>query len=295
MPLRIVKETEPITIETLTVGLYALPGIGKTSLAFTARKPLLLDFDKGAYRARNRKDSVPVGSWEDVAGMTQEDLAPYETIIVDTAGRALDFLSADIMAKTPKHGTGGTLSLQGFGALKSRFGSWLKLMKTFGKDVILLAHMDEKMEGDVTKERLDIQGGSKAEIYKSVDAMAKVYVEGKHRKLDFSPREGSLGKNPGQMEVLTIPSFTEQPEFLATVIDQIKASLNALSEAQTERAKTVEVWRAAIAEVESVNGFNDLLGPAKAETPEIRKMLNDAAKAYGLHFDTKAGAFVEAA
>ena len=83
MALKIVRAADPIKVERLNVCLYAPPGVGKTSLAFTAEAPLLLDFDQGAHRAANRKDSVRVTSWSDVADLTPDDLAPYKTLIVD--------------------------------------------------------------------------------------------------------------------------------------------------------------------------------------------------------------------
>src|SRR5690606_12335554 len=115
--------------------IYGAPGLGKTSLAFTADTPLLLDFDQGAHRAANRKDIVQVRAWGDVTSITEDDLAPFNTIIVDTAGRALDALTADIIRRNPKLGRGGALTLQGYGALKAEFIAWLKLLNGFGKDV----------------------------------------------------------------------------------------------------------------------------------------------------------------
>lgn len=96
MALRITRAADPIKVERINMVIYAAPGLGKTSLAFTADAPLLLDFDRGSYRAANRQDVVQVESWADVAGMTGDDLAPFKTVIVDTAGRALDTLAVDI-------------------------------------------------------------------------------------------------------------------------------------------------------------------------------------------------------
>jgi hypothetical protein len=62
MALKITRAADPITVDRLNVTIYAQPGIGKTSLAFTAEAPLLLDFDQGAHRAANRQDSVRVES-----------------------------------------------------------------------------------------------------------------------------------------------------------------------------------------------------------------------------------------
>src|SRR5438094_161444 len=117
--LKIIKASEPIKVERINLCLYGPPGLGKSSLAFTAKDPLLLDCDGGAYRAANRKDTVPVSKWADIISITAEDLKPYKTVVVDTAGRALDFLTADIIAANPKMGRGGALTLQGFGELKA--------------------------------------------------------------------------------------------------------------------------------------------------------------------------------
>src|SRR5690242_18123801 len=128
MALRIRKAEEPIRIEHLNLCIYAQPGVGKTSLAQTAEAPLTLDFDKGIYRCAQRRDSVECGKWTDVSAMEAADLEPYKTIVVDTAGRALDKLGLDIIYDNPKMGRkDGALTLQGFGVLKSRFASWMKL------------------------------------------------------------------------------------------------------------------------------------------------------------------------
>ncbi len=207
MALKITKAADPITVDRLNMVIYGPPGIAKTSLAFTADAPLLLDFDNGSHRAANRKDVVRVASWSDIAGIDAGDLEPFKTVIVDTAGRALDALSVDIIKSNPKHGRGGALTLQGYGELKSRFGSFLKLLNSFGKDVILIAHMDEQRNGDDVIERLDVQGGSKGEIYKAADAMGRLVIENKQRWLMFSPTDAAFGKNPGQLEPLKVPHF----------------------------------------------------------------------------------------
>src|SRR5690606_10822329 len=276
------SDLDPIRVERLNVCLYGQPGAGKTSLAFTASRPLLLDFDQGAHRAAGRKDTVQVHQWGDVAGITAGDLAEFDTIVLDTAGRALDSLAADIIRRNPKAGRGGALTLQGYGALKAEFVAFLKLLNGFGKDVVLIAHMDEQRNGDDIIERLDVQGGSKGEIYKAADAMGRVFVKGGSRQLDFSPREGSFGKNPGQLDVLEIPHPEREPDFLAGVIRAIKDKLNALTAEQAEAQAKLGKLRLALNDAEDAEGINALLADAKAAGKAGKALLHDRATSLGL-------------
>lgn len=300
MPLKIVKSSQPIHITTLVGVLYSPPGLGKTTMAFTARKPLLIDFDKGSHRAKNRKDVVRVEKWSEVTDLKQEDFAGYSTLIVDTAGRALDALTIDIIRETPKYGRGGTLTLQGYGELKSRFTSWMNLVRSFGLDVILIAHSDENRNGDEVVERLDVQGGSKGEIYKSADFMGRIAIAGGRRMFNLSPTETAFGKNPGQLPPLEVPHFAKEgADFLATVIDRTKEAINAMTEEQTKIAAALAEWSERIENLPTnVGEFNAMIEPAKSTDESIRdnvkRLLVKTAKERGLAFDAKAGTFIVA-
>jgi len=295
MALKITKATDTIEVKNLTVCIYAAPGIGKSTLAFTADSPLLIDFDQGAYRAGNRGDVVQVSSWSDVASITAEDLKPYKTLVVDTAGRALDALTAAIIADNPKMGRGGALTLQGFGELKARFIAWTKMIRSFGLDVVLISHADEQRSGDEIIERLDIQGGSKNEIYKAADVMGRLYLSQGKRILNFSPTDTAFGKNPAQLPPLEVPHYAENPQFLAGVIAQIKAELNKQSESQKEVASMLADWKAKIDEAKTADDFSALI-PQTQELDErvrdnVKRLLTKVAKSKGFQFDKKTGKF----
>lgn len=298
--LKIVKSTEPMNVANIVLTLYSAPGYGKSTLGFTADRPLMLDFDKGAYRAANRGDAVSVSKWSDVESMTADDLAPYQTIIIDTAGRALDAMGVDIIARNPKMGrNGGSLSLQGFGELKGRFSQWQSFLRSLGKDLVLICHMEEQKNGDDILERIDAQGSSKNEIYKSSDAMCRIQIQPDGtRVLNFDPREGGFGKNPAQLPVLKFPHPSQNPHFLADVIQSIKDSINKLTGEQAEAVKEEQDLAEAIKGAKTVDHFNTLLGLARERKYKTaqRAAIAEAAKAHGFDYmgDKLTGKFAAA-
>lgn len=291
MPLRIVAASEPIKVETIILTLYGTPGAGKSSLGFSADKSLTLDTDAGAYRSAFRKDLVQVPDWGSIAGITAADVKPYRTIVLDTAGRALDHLSADIIAGNPKMGRGGALTLQGYGELKTRFTAYLNLLRSFGLDVVLIAHSDEKQQGDEMIERIDMQGGSKNEVYKSSDSMARLGMANGKRVLSFSPTETRFGKDPAGIGNIEVPNLNAEPDFLATVIARIKASLNEQSATAQEAVRKAGEWRGRCEKAESSTDFDKLVAEA-GDDRKAKRVLLDIATERGFTFDADSKQFV---
>jgi hypothetical protein len=297
MALRITKAAEPIHVDRLKMVVYGQPGCGKSSIAFTADAPLLLDFDGGAYRAANRKDIVQIGQWSDAAAITKEDLDGYKTVIIDTAGRALDMLTIDIGKSNPKAMNGGALTLQGYGVLKARFGAYLNLLNSFGLDVVLIAHMEEKQRGDEIIERIDVQGGSKGEIYKAADAMGRVTIENGQRWLKFSPTDAQFGKNPGQLDPLLVPAPTkpEFENFLGRAIATTKAKLNELNAAQVAAAEKQRAFREKLDSAKTAEAINALIPEAKEGGETLVALLHArATKELGLVPDKATKAYAAA-
>lgn len=295
MALKITKASEPIQVETLTLAVYAPPGVGKTSMGFTATSPLLLDFDQGMHRSRNRRDGVRVSAWGDVENISADDLAEYQTVVIDTAGKALDSLTQDIIAKNPKLGRGGALTLQGYGELKSRFVAWMKMVRSIGKDVVLIVHMDEQKSGDEMIERLDMVGASKNEVYKSADAMGRIQMlpGRKFGMLNFNPSDTAFGKNPGQLDALPIPDYAHNPDFLGEIIQSIKDALNEMTEAQREEVERLATLRQELAEMDGADAFNAKIGEMANADPKDKGLLVAAAQDKGLEFDKAEKVFRE--
>lgn len=289
MAIQVTKSNEVIEVKTLCLTIYSQPGLGKTSMAFTASKPLMLDFDRGAHRAVDRKDTVIVDKWSDVADIKAEDVADYDTIILDTVGKALDALAQDVIRQKPAYGFGGALSQQGWGQLGVRFSAFLKMLRGFGKDVILISHMDEKADGDSIKERLKISGGSKDLVLTDSDAIARISISNKTRMLMFSPTETSFGKDPAGLGFVEVPDSAtpEFKAFLASLLDTIKAKLNTLSAEQVARKSEVEWFLDTLPTIETAEDINSLLGRAKKAGLDVSKMVVARAAELGFEFDAK--------
>ena len=90
------KSTELVVPTTVKMMVYGQAGMFKTTTALSAPSPLLLDFDNGVKRVNmshlDGVDVVQVSSWQDVREVLQEDLSPYQTIVVDTIGKMMDFI-----------------------------------------------------------------------------------------------------------------------------------------------------------------------------------------------------------
>jgi Cdc6-like AAA superfamily ATPase len=146
---KIVKSDEPLQIDTINILIYGEPGSGKTSLVNTALKPLTLDFDKGVHRSEFRKDVMVIESWKQInnnmSGLIKT-FNEYDTIILDTIDTLLDYIGAWIVDQEPKLARN---KLQFFGRLKDEFSLFVGKLKTLGKDVVMIAHVKEKDEGDL--------------------------------------------------------------------------------------------------------------------------------------------------
>jgi hypothetical protein len=300
--LRIIEGTEPIEISTVAVKVYSLPGIGKSTLGYTAEEPLTLDFDHGAHRAKGRKRTVSISSWSEVDELLRERrlLADHKTFVVDTAGRCLDLCSLAIMDENAKMGTPSSgLSQKGWGLLKYRFASLANTLRGMGKDVVFLAHAKEEKDGDSRVMRPDLQGGSYAEVSKIADLIGYLYMSGRQRFIDFNPTDGWVGKNPVGWPARSVPDVAENPRFLADLIAEAKTAMSSLSEESSKLAAKVDEWRSAIEGIEDGDGLLRAAETIKGEPTivraQVKALFKARAEALGLKYDATTKVYVKAA
>ena len=256
--MRIIGKDEPITVGRIRLALYGEPGLGKTTIASTARNALMIDTDESARRAklddgnRRRCDVAEVTRWRDIENIRTSDLAPYDTIFVDTLGRCLDMISIDMKGGKPLH-------LQDWGILKSRFASWCNTLASAGKDLIYVAHSREKRIGESIKEEMDIQGSSKIEMQRICDLIGRMFASPDGTMLTFNPSESGIAKNPAGIKDCVVPHVDDDPTFMADIIDKAKVAMTE----EFGDSESVKTFAANLKDV-TLDGFNELVTRLKA-------------------------------
>lgn len=249
MPIQF-EETQHVQKDTVTVVVYGPPGVGKTSLALTATNPVLLDFDKGVHRAGWKLgQSIQIHQWKEIDALNAADLAPFDTVIIDTVGTCLEVLAAHLRAQNPKLYGRGDLTLKGYGALKGEFASFLSTVTSAGKDIVMVAHSEEQQRGDEMVDRIVAMGGSRSLIYRSADLIGYLSrTEPRACTLSFNPSTTSYGKNTN-LEDFTIPdpALGQGEGQLAAIISQCKANINAEIARGVEDQAAIDALRAELA------------------------------------------------
>ena len=227
----IIKKNDVTPSRPVILVLYGTPGCGKTSLATTAKNPLIIDTDRGYDRAVQRVDTLSASTWADIQS-AEPEFASYDTIIIDTAKAMLDdFLMWYAVQQDPRLERN---SLKRFGKMADDFKAFLSRLQSLDKDIVFICHDKETAEGDVVKHAPDCTGQSKGLLLQKSDQVGYVSIVGGQRTLSFEPTDNFIGKNVAKIEAQPIPDATDKefPTFLATVIDKVRAAIQGHSEEQ---------------------------------------------------------------
>lgn len=195
----------PTTIKML---IYGQAGMGKTTMGLSAPKPLLIDCDNGVHRVNiaHQLETVQVTSYNDVLEVLKEDLSAFNTIVIDTGGKLLDFMAFYIIARNPKMGkANGGLTLQGFGERKAEFIQFCKTVSNLNKHLIFIAHRETTKDGENTRYVPLFGGSSYDSLVTELDLVGYLEANGTKRTITFNPTDRNDGKNtcnlPATMEV----------------------------------------------------------------------------------------------
>lgn len=286
-----------------------VPGIGKTTLALSAPKPLLIDLDDGVSRveARYRADTLVVKTFDELKKeLSQEDLSSYETIVLDTGGKLFELIKPSIIKESPKNGkSDGTLSLAGYGVAKKRFSEFVGQVKALGKNLVVVFHASEVTIDPVEKTtglRIRIEGGTKDEIWDDMDLGGFVEMKGAKRTIGFSNCERYYAKGThGIHGVYELPDLSKggPNTFLADLFKKVNEDLNAEARTATEYRKAMEGPSEAISKATKANDLNECLKALNGmkdvltAKQELWAMMQAKAKAIGATYDKATKSFAD--
>ena len=292
--------TEGKKIRILIAGY---PGIGKSTLALSAPRPLHIDIDHGIDRIepRYRADYIQPKTYDEVLeDLVPENLGDYDTLVFDTGGKLISLMSLWAIKKDPKYGQkDGSLSLKGYGFVGKEFTRLMDYcFYTLNKHIVMVFHAVEEKDGENTRLRIKVEGQTKNNVWETQDLGGFVEMIGNDRTIGFSNCEKYFAKGTrGIGGVMRIPALTENSanDFLTKLFEQYNAKSAeeiARQEAQKkvyeEAVETVTALVQTVTNAESANAAIPIyksVTHALTSERECALMWNDKIKELGLFYD----------
>lgn len=280
------------------------PGIGKTTLALSAPKPLHIDADFGATRVKpiHRKDAIQPESYQSLLDdLTPDNLVDYETLVFDTGGALFDLMKPHLIKLDPKNGKrDGSLSLQGYGAAGREFKRLMDMAYyQLKKHVVVIFHAKEEKDGDNTRLRILVEGQTKDNVWQPMELGGFVEMQGNLRTIGFSNCERYFAKGThGISGIRKIPELNNNVpnDFLTKLFQEVQDNIE----------RETEIFEARQAEYDALIGsfdfentdINELMkqiSTAKhvlTSEKELRAKFKEKVKKEGWTFDKEAGKYV---
>lgn len=207
------------------------PGIGKSTLALSAPRPLHIDIDHGIDRIepRYRADFIQPKTYDEVLeDLVPENLTNYDTLVFDTGGKLISLMSLWAIKKDPKYGQrDGSLSLKGYGFVGKEFTRLMDYcFYELKKHIVMVFHAIEDKDGDQTRLRIKVEGQTKNNVWETQDLGGFVEMVGNDRTIGFSNCEKYFAKGTrGVSGVKKIPALgpTTPNDFLTKLFEQYNA------------------------------------------------------------------------
>lgn len=148
--MKIFNSADPTAKPSVLMVVYGEGGVGKTTFAATAPKPIIADCENGSKYFGLRGIDADVGlieKWADLQEFMEFALQDkYETIVIDPIGELMDKLVKHMVDKGDSKlvQRDGNPTMAGWGWLKSTMRSFLKVLRDSGKHVVIVAHVQER-------------------------------------------------------------------------------------------------------------------------------------------------------
>lgn len=156
--MKVFNSLEPTVKPSILMVVYGEGGVGKTTFAATAPRPIIADCENGSKYFGLRgisSDVALIESWADMQEFLEVALTDkYDTVIIDPIGELMEKLTRYMIEKADSKLVmkDGNPTMAGWGWLKQTMRNFLKTMRDSGKNVVVIAHVQEKEdEGRIVK------------------------------------------------------------------------------------------------------------------------------------------------
>lgn len=284
-----------------------------TTVALSAPKPLLLDFDNGVKRVNmahlQSVDIVQVDKWSDIKQLleqSQEELAPYQTIVVDTIGKMMDFIITFCCGTRQPQ-------IRDWGRINQEFTWFTRALSSLNKHIVFVAHRDTRKEGEETVFIPALREKSYNYIVTELDLLGYLEMKSERgvqtRTITFDPTSRNDGKNtcnlPSVMQVPTILNSQAQPIAPNVFIEDkvIKPYISMLEIKAEERRKYDELIDDITEDVNNITdarSANDFAERIKeyahigSSLAKARALFGAKVKELGLVYDSESKKYTDA-
>lgn len=218
-PQELNQQVEPF------IGLFAgEPGVGKSTFAYSAPNPFVIDGDNSSKRvlASHQIPALPVRTWTDVVKLVDsKDIEGRETCIVDAFGIIVN-LCHDHIKTLPKMGD----PRKSWPETAKEIGWMIRRVRSRGMHFVGLVHTKENEKDGARQIKPVSSGQALIDISYLADIFGLIYINGRkrilsvypHGEYEFPAKGGAiLGKD--EIEIPEIKAGAPFDQFQRLILD----------------------------------------------------------------------------
>lgn len=317
--MSLIKKSNEIAItKNVKMMVYGQAGAGKTTLALSAPRPLLLDFDNGVKRVNNEhlNDSVgivQVSTWQDVISLITEEreaMKDYDTIVVDTIGKMMDYIINYRCGGRPPR-------IQDWGTINNDFKAFIQTLNILNKHIVFIAHRDTRKEGEQTVFIPALREKNYNNIVTELDLLGYLEMRAENgvvkRTLTFSPTDRNDGKNTCNLpNAVIVPTTIDKDgkmmkdkanNFISSyIIPQYQKMIADKEDKVKEYNATLEEIKTGVEQITDAQGANffaehikDYADKGNSVIMYARNLFSDKVKSLNLVYDKETKKYSDAA